>query len=81
LFDRPKSGFELPYDRWMRSRLGKTIGETFNDRNAVLAAGLNPAAVLRLWNAYLANTPGLYWSRVWSLYVLVRWCGRNGVSI
>jgi asparagine synthase (glutamine-hydrolysing) len=81
LFDRPKSGFELPYDRWMRSRLGKTIGETFSDRNAVLAAGLNPAAVLRLWNAYLANTPGLYWSRVWSLYVLVRWCGRNGVSI
>ena len=81
LFDRPKSGFELPYDRWMRSRLGKTMGETFNDRAAVRAAGLNPAAVLRLWNAYLANTPGLYWSRVWSLYVLVRWCSRNGVSI
>jgi asparagine synthase (glutamine-hydrolysing) len=81
LFNRPKSGFELPFDQWMRSTLGDAIGETFNDRDAVRSAGLNPNAVLRLWNAFRTGTPGLYWSRVWALYVLVRWCRRHQVSI
>jgi asparagine synthase (glutamine-hydrolysing) len=81
LFDRPKSGFELPFNQWMRSTLGDTIGETLNDREAVRSAGLNPHAVLRLWSAFRAGTPGLYWSRIWALYVLVRWCRRHQVSI
>lgn len=81
LFDRPKSGFELPFDQWMRSALGDTIGKTFNDRDAVRSAGLNPTAVLRLWSAFRAGTPGLYWSRIWALYVLVRWCRRHQISI
>lgn len=81
LFDRPKSGFELPFDQWMRSALGDTIGKTFNDQDAVRSAGLNPNAVLRLWSAFRAGTPGLYWSRIWALYVLVRWCRRHQISI
>ena len=46
---------------------------------ARLLAGLNPTAVARLWQAFLHRAPGLYWSRVWALYVLVRWCQRHGV--
>lgn len=81
LFDRPKSGFELPYDRWMLKALAPSIDETLNDRNAVLSAGLNPDAVHRLWNAFRSGSTGLYWSRVWALYVLVRWCRLNRVSM
>lgn len=80
LFDRPKSGFELPYAEWMLGALGRTIDDAFHDRAAVLAAGLEPAAVIRLWEAFKAGSPGLYWSRVWALYVLVRWARRNKVS-
>ena len=29
--------------------------------------------------AFRAGAPGLYWSRVWAVYVLVRWCQRHGV--
>jgi len=79
LFDRPKSGFVLPFDRWIRRGLSKAIDQTLRDPAAVTAAGLNPAAVRQLWQAFLDGAPGLYWSRIWAIYVLVRWCLRHGV--
>ncbi len=81
LFDRPKSGFVLPFDRWIRRGLRKTMDETLRDPAAVKPAGLDPSAVARLWQAFLDGAPGMYWSRVWALYVLIRWSQRNGVSI
>jgi asparagine synthase (glutamine-hydrolysing) len=80
LFERPKTGFVLPFDRWIREGLGKELDGTFRDSSAVRAVGLQPDAVLRLWTAYQAGAPGLYWSRVWALYVLVRWCQRHGIT-
>jgi asparagine synthase (glutamine-hydrolysing) len=79
LFERPKSGFVLPYDRWLRRGLKDTIDRTLRDPEAIRAAGLEPAATQRLWSAFLAGAPGLYWSRVWAIYVLVRWCHKNRV--
>ncbi len=79
LFERPKRGFVLPYDRWIRQRLSGDIDRTLRDPVAVRAAGLQPEAVARLWEAFRGGAPGLYWSRVWAIYVLVRWCQRHGV--
>ncbi len=79
LFERPKRGFVLPFDRWIRQGLGPEIDRTLRDGEAVRAAGLEPGTVARLWRAFRDRAPGLYWSRVWSLYVLVRWCQGNGV--
>ena len=31
------------------------------------------------WRAFLDDAPGMYWSRVWSVYVFIRWCHRNRV--
>jgi asparagine synthase (glutamine-hydrolysing) len=80
LFDRPKSGFVLPFDEWIRRGLSKAIDQTLRDSDAVRAAGLDPTAVHKLWHAFLVGAPGLYWSRVWAIYVLVRWCARHGVQ-
>jgi asparagine synthase (glutamine-hydrolysing) len=77
LFDRPKTGFVLPYERWLRRGLGKAMDQTMRDPVAVKPTGLEPEAVRRLWQAFLDGAPGLYWSRVWALYVLVRWCHRH----
>src|SRR6266849_5225662 len=79
LFDQQKSAFVLPFDRWIRRGLSKAIDQTLRDPGAVTAAGLNPAAVRQLWQAFLDGAPGLYWSRIWAIYVLVRWCLRHGV--
>jgi len=77
LFEQPKSGFVLPYDRWLRMGLGRVMDQTMRDPAAVKPTGLNPEAVCRLWQAFLDGAPGLYWSRVWALYVLIRWCHRH----
>jgi asparagine synthase (glutamine-hydrolysing) len=79
LFERPKSGFVLPFDRWIRRGLKHAIDDTLRDPQAVAPAGLDPVAVERLWRAFLDGAPGLYWSRVWSVYVFIRWCHRNGI--
>jgi asparagine synthase (glutamine-hydrolysing) len=79
LFERPKSGFVLPFDRWIRRGLKDTMDQTLRDPQAIAPVGLDPAAVERLWRAFLEGAPGMYWSRVWSVYVFIRWCHRNRV--
>jgi asparagine synthase (glutamine-hydrolysing) len=79
LFERPKSGFVLPFDRWIRRGLKDHIDHALRDPQATASVGLAPVAVERLWLAFLDGAPGVYWSRVWSIYVLIRWCHRNGV--
>jgi asparagine synthase (glutamine-hydrolysing) len=79
LFERPKSGFVMPFDRWIRRGLKDAMDQTLRDPQAIARVGLNPAAVERLWRAFLDGAPGMYWSRVWSVYVFIRWCHRNRV--
>jgi asparagine synthase (glutamine-hydrolysing) len=79
LFERPKSGFVLPFDLWIRRGLKDAMDQTLRDPQATAAVGLDPAAVQQLWRAFLEAAPGTYWSRVWSVYVLIRWCHRNRV--
>ena len=81
LFDRPKSGFVLPIDRWARDVLKDDMTTALRDQSFCEAAGLDASAVGRLWTAFLQRAPGLYWSRVWAVYVLGWWCRKYGVSV
>lgn len=81
LFERPKSGFVLPIERWCRAHLAQRIRETFADRDACAAAGMESRALSELFDAYLAGAPGLYWSRVWAPFALIAWCRRHRVSV
>jgi asparagine synthase (glutamine-hydrolysing) len=80
LYDRPKQGFVLPFDRWIRKNLGRVMNEVMLDESACRAAGLRPDAVARLWQSFQQGSPGLYWTRVWAIYVLIRWCQRHNVT-
>jgi len=80
LFNRPKSGFVLPIEQWCRQSLKREISETFSDLAHLARIGLNADAVNALWQAFLADSPGLYWSRIWSIYILCGWCDRYQVS-
>lgn len=81
LFNRPKRGFVIPFDRWIRAGLGDAMDQTMHDRNAAAQVGLNGKTVERLWRAYNQGVPGMYWSRVWSIFTLINWGRRTGVSI
>jgi len=81
LFDRPKAGFVLPLDVWAKDRLAKDIEATFADQTLTSSVGMNGAALMRLFRAFRAGAPGLYWSRVWAPYVLLRWCRTHEVAL
>jgi asparagine synthase (glutamine-hydrolysing) len=79
LFERRKTGFVLPFDRWIRRGLKDAMDQTLRDPQAIAPVGLDPVAVGRLWRAFLEGAPGMYWSRIWSVYVFIHWCHRNRV--
>jgi asparagine synthase (glutamine-hydrolysing) len=81
IFDRPKSGFVLPIEQWARERLQPQITAAFVDERACQRVGLDAGALAKLWQAYQSGVPGIYWSRIWSLYVLLRWCEKYEVAL
>jgi asparagine synthase (glutamine-hydrolysing) len=81
IFDRPKSGFVLPIGEWAKRRLQPEMERVLSDAPLVGRAGLDPESVRTLWKSYVAGKPGLYWSRVWSLYALLSWCQSHDVAL
>ena len=81
IFDRPKSGFQLPLEVWCRNQLKDVIQATLADADLCQQVGLNADAVARLWRAFLANAPGVHWLRVWSLFILLWWSKRFGMRL
>lgn len=80
LFDRPKAGFELPYDHWLRGKLGTEVAAVLHDGPLMESVGLSSEGVADLWQAFQAGSPGLYWTRIWCLYALAVWARRHGLS-
>jgi asparagine synthase (glutamine-hydrolysing) len=72
---RPKRGFTLPFEHWMRQELRSEI-EPVLDRKRLNDGPLGELLVAdrveRVWNDFLSGETS--WSRPWSLYVLQRWC-------
>lgn len=81
IFDRPKAGFVLPIAVWAKDRLASDIEATFSDRELVESVGLRSSPLMSLWKSFRSGAPGLYWSRIWAPYVLLRWCRLQGVSL
>jgi asparagine synthase (glutamine-hydrolysing) len=75
---RPKRGFVLPFDLWLRGGLREVVREVLVHGKAGEVAPLRPAALRRAWGAFDAGHLG--WSRIWALFVLLRWIQRHGVG-
>jgi asparagine synthase (glutamine-hydrolysing) len=81
IFERPKSGFVLPFNTWIRRGLTGTMAETVLSPRLCKSVGLNADAVARLWNGFQSGQKGLYWSRIWAIYMLLRWCQRHNITL
>jgi asparagine synthase (glutamine-hydrolysing) len=76
---RKKQGFTLPFERWLRENLRPEVEAALQKvGRGPLAPLLNQESVLQVWDDFLNRRTS--WSRVWSLYVLERWCELNSVS-
>lgn len=76
-FDRPKRGFEFPLDNWMRGPLRPMIEATLLDSGQCAALGLRATKVADLWHTFLERPGALYWTRLWTLFALMRWAQTN----
>jgi len=80
LVARPKRTFTFPFSRWLGKDLRSTMDAMFH-ANGNSSPVLNPDEVQKLWRRYLANPGSVGWSRIWSLFVLARWCQTMRVGI
>ena len=74
LLARPKRGFTFPFARWLGGTLRPAIEDVFRPDRLSEVGVLNPEAVGDLWRRYLRYPGSVGWSRVWSVFVLGRWC-------
>ena len=73
--------FVLPIDVWSRHRLRGEVESVLLDRSLCASCGLDAGATSRLWRAFRAGAPGLYWSRVWALFALLWWSKEHRVAV
>jgi asparagine synthase (glutamine-hydrolysing) len=72
---RPKRGFTLPFEHWMRQELRPEIERVVRKKHVSdgpLGELLDANQVEQVWNSFLKGETS--WSRPWSLFVLQRWC-------
>ena len=72
---RPKRGFTLPFERWMRQELRSEIESVLGEKRICegpLQQLLHAKQVRQVWKDFLEGKTS--WSRPWSLFVLQRWC-------
>jgi len=78
---RPKRGFTLPFEDWMRQQLLQKVEYLLGEKRideGPLGMLLNGKEVNQVWNNFLGRTTS--WSRSWALYVLQSWCELHDVS-
>src|SRR5579863_5043885 len=72
---RPKRGFTLPFEHWMRQELRSEVEPVLAEKHindGPLGGLLHGHEVQQIWKDFLRGT--VSWARPWSLYVLQRWC-------
>jgi asparagine synthase (glutamine-hydrolysing) len=70
---RPKRGFTLPFEHWMRDALRPVIEESLRKiGDSPLGGLISERAASKVWQDFLQGRTS--WTRPWSLYVLNCWC-------
>ncbi len=77
---RPKRGFVLPLDMWMRSELRPFCEQHLGPDGLSRRSVLHAEAVQSVWRSFLANDGTMTWSRPWALVALSAWLDSTGVS-
>ena len=80
LLQRPKQGFTLPFQHWMKDELFGEVDSVLGSSQAD-QVGLGRAGVRGVWSDFQRGRSGMNWSRPWALYTLLRWAHRNDVRV
>jgi asparagine synthase (glutamine-hydrolysing) len=77
---RPKQGFALPFDSWMRGPLGEFCARRLAQEGLGSRRAFNATRPADLWRRFLGGDRRVTWSRVWALVALDVWLERSGVE-
>jgi len=73
---RPKRGFTLPFEHWLRDDLRPVIEASLSKiGDGALRSLISQPAARRVWQDFLEGKTS--WSRPWALYVLQSWCEQH----
>ncbi len=76
IVQRPKRGFTLPFEQWMREALRPEVESSLSKiGDGALNDFVDGAAARAIWQSFLRGETS--WSRPWSLFVLNGWCQHN----
>jgi asparagine synthase (glutamine-hydrolysing) len=75
---RPKQGFTLPFEPWMRGAMRSFCDERLGASGLSGRRFFRAGVVERLWGSFLNRGKDVTWSRLWLLVVLEEWLERNG---
>ncbi|MBT8402784.1 MAG: asparagine synthase (glutamine-hydrolyzing) [Gemmatimonadetes bacterium] len=78
VLDRPKMGFTVPVEGWLRGDLSAWLGEAVDERRTSERGLLEPAAVAAVHRDFRKGRPG-HALGLWALAVLEHWCEAHGV--
>ena len=79
--ERPKRGFTLPFDPWMRTGLKPFVERSLGSQGLGGCGAFQAPELQRLWQAFLAGRGGVTWSRIWTLVALNAWMERHGIEV
>lgn len=74
LAQRPKRTFTFPFAAWLGRGMKSTVDAALQPKRIAASGILNPVAVADVWKRYLRQPKSVGWSRLWSLFVVARWC-------
>jgi asparagine synthase (glutamine-hydrolysing) len=77
---RPKQGFVLPFDRWMKGELRGFCEQQLGPAGLSGRCAVSESAVRSLWNAFLEGDRRTTWSRPWTLVALNAWLEQNRID-
>jgi asparagine synthase (glutamine-hydrolysing) len=80
VYRRPKMGFTFPWEIWLKRDLRPGIESAFDGHPQDNEIGLDMKACRKVWQMFLSGVPGITWSRIWAIYVLLEWHKRNIVQ-
>jgi asparagine synthase (glutamine-hydrolysing) len=72
LFERPKSGFGVPIDTWLRGGLRAWASDLLDPSSVSRRGILDAGGVHQLWQRFQAGPPGMG-NKVWTVVMLEAW--------
>ena len=77
MMDRPKKGFSIPLEKWLREPELRKWAESLIDRDMIIRQGvLNADTVWNIWDDYINN--GVWRSQIWYILMFQEWLMSQG---